>query len=504
MIIKGKARSGPAQLAAYLMRSDEHATILDPGIDEDDLHRDFMIWDVAGEGTRGEKTLYHCQIAPDPRYKLTPEQYLRSAQILAEDLGMANHPRRVVLHDGGGRPHLHVVFQRTDLDKMTLWDDSFNYVKHERASKRMALEFGHEIVPGKHAKRDRQKQPEFPRQDFSPDEAQRAKRTGKDLKKMKAELAALKAGSDSAPAFKAAVEDAGFILANGDRGYTLVDDRGEPYNLARQLKLKTGEVNKYMAAVSLDNLPTVEQAQELQTERRKTVSKSNVAKSDGQPEPEKQPEEKGVEASKFLPPQTTQQQPQPIQAPEDAELEALKKALAERQAKEVQKWADYHALELRRAEFDQEILYKSKTADFDAMQQQERDRLKSRHAEQRTGIKGIIDAIQNRWNPTLGAEKAKERRREIAQLKRRQEKERKDYLALLEQSRQLEIENLKERQALRNHDEELKRAKEQERYIREHHEAKHLREEIEAQRIQDELDRNDSLRDGPPPPKLGK
>src|SRR6185503_13512994 len=97
-----------------------------------------------------------------------------------------------------------------------------------------------------------------------------------------------------------------------------------------------------------------------------------------------------------------------------------------------------------------EILYNRKTADFAAMQQQEQDMLKVRHAEQRTGIKGIIDAIQNRWNPGLGAEKAKERRREIAQLKRRQDQERKDYLALLEQNRQLEIENLKERQSLRN------------------------------------------------------
>src|SRR4029077_1492999 len=117
--------------------------------------------------------------------------------------------------------------------------------------------------------------------------------------------------------------------------------------------------------------------------------------------------------------------PEPVQAQEDAELEALKKAIAERAAKEVQKWADFDAHELGQLEHELGILILGKTAAFDAIHSQERDALKSRHSEQRTGIKGIIDAIQNRWNPTLGAEKAKERRREIAQLKRRQEKERK-------------------------------------------------------------------------------
>ena len=126
-------------------------------------------------------------------------------------------------------------------------------------------------------------------------------------------------------------------------------------------------------------------------------------------------------------------------------------------------------------------------------------------AEQRTGIKGIIDAIQNRWNPGLGAEKAKQRRSEIAQLIRRQEKERKDYLALLEQIRQLELENLKERQALRSHDEALKRADEQERYIRDYHEAKRLSAELEQERQKrEELERDENLREGPPPPTLGK
>ena len=614
MIVKGKPRSGPEQLAEYLLRSDEDATVLELLYGDGDLKKAFIDWDAAGAATRGEKTLYHAQIAWETKYELDKNQCLRAVQILAEDLGMGNHPRAVVLHGGHGRPHIHVVFMRTDTETMTMWDDGRNYLKHEKASLRMEQEFGHDIIPGKHAKRDRKRQKDFPRAKLTADEAQYEERSGlskeqriaqisvlkamsengpafkaaleqagyllaqgergyivvdqkggqsvltrnvglkkkelesfmkgveldklptieeakeiqsgrrqavskvkaaaeraaaeqapqptrahEDLKKLKEELAAMKASADGPKAFKAAVEQAGFIIASGDRGYTLVDEKGEVYNLARQLKLKLAEVNEYMAPVPLASLPTVDQALAIQAERREAVSKSDVQQS-----PE-QPKEKGVEASKFLEGQTTQKQPEPIPAPEDAQLEALKKALAARQAQEVQKWAEYHAHELRTKEHELDIYYRDKLADFDALQQKERDNLSARLAEKRTGIKGIIEAIENRWNPTLAADKAKERRREIAQMKRRQEKERLDYVALQEQSHQLEIENLKERQALREHDEAIKRAGEEERYIREHREAQRLRAEIEAERQhEEELEHNESLRDGPPPPELGK
>jgi hypothetical protein len=604
------------------------------GVDANDRERTaaelteaFRDWQSSVEATqRGRDGLYHCEISPEARYArdMTKKAWLRLADIAGEELGLDGQPRAVVLHAGkDGRPHLHVVWQRTDLQKMKVISDAYNYIAHERASDRMEKEFGHDFIPGKHAKRDRKRQKDFPRAKLSQAEDQYQKRTGlskeqrlaeiaglkaasengpafkaaleeagyvlaqgdrhaktkdqrsyvvvdwkggqsvltrnvglnkvqidafmkgveldklptvqeakavqaerrkaiskvkaaaeraaaeqapqpassrDERKKLKEELAAMKATADGAQAFKAAIEQAGLILANGDRGYTLVDDQGEVYNLARQLKLKLAEVDEYMAPVALASLPTVEQAQAIQAERRETVSKSNA-----QVEAEAKPEEKGVEASGFLEAETPQQQPEPIQPQEDAALEALKKKLAARQAQEIEKWAGYHAHQLRQKEHELDIWYAEKVADFDAVQQQERDALNARLAEKRTGIKGIIDAIENRWNPTVAADKAKERRREIALLKRRQEKERVDYLALQEQSRQLEIENLKEQQALKRQDQARKHGEEWERYIREYHEGKRIAAETEARRRQEEeLERNESLRDGPPPPELGK
>ena|GEM_PF-660792 len=639
MIVKGASRSGPQQLAVYLMRVERYDTgepaellqldsIWSIGVEADDRERTaaqlveaFRDWQSAVELTKqGRDGLYHLEISPAPEYagKMTREEWLRSADLAGEELGLDGQNRAVVLHGGkDGRLHLHVVWQRTDVEKMKVISDAYNYVGHERASHRMELEFGHDFVPGKHAKRDRKKQPEFPREKLSQDEDQYQKRTGlqkegrvteimalraaaengpafkaaledagyvlakgdrgyvvvdskggqsvltrnvglkkkeleafmagvelaklptvqeakalqaerrraakkeapsekpkadlsaealakveeaapekserEELKKLKDDLTAIKASADSAQAFKSALEETGFILAKGERGYTLVDNDGTIHSLARQLKMRKADIEAYMAPVSLDTLPTVEQAQQLQAERRQAAEAA----------PE-QPKEKGVEASKFLPPQEAPKQPEAPQPQVDAELEKLKKDLAKRQADEMHKWAEYHAQQVRQLEFELDKLFAQKSADFDAIQQQERDALKARHAEKRKGIKGIMEAIENRWNPALAAEKAKERRREVAQLKRRQDQERKDYLALLEQNRQLEIENLKERQALRLQDEQRKHNEERERYIRDHEAAKRLREQIIADQLKEELERNESLRDGPPPPKLGK
>jgi hypothetical protein len=489
MIVKGKARSGPAQLAAYLMRADdgERATILDWGVDEDGLYRDFMTWHVAGEATRGEKTLYHVQIAPDPRYKMTREEYLRGAEILAEELGMKDQPRRIVLHDGGDKPHAHVVFQRTELDTMTMWDDSFNYVKHERASKRMALEFGHEIVPGKHAKRDREKQPEFPRAELTTDEAQQEKRTGLSKADRVAQITALYQSADNGPALKAALEDAGYMLAKGDRGYVVVDQAGGQSVLTRNTGLKKKELEAFMRGVPLDSLPTVEEAKALQKQQRERQPAAPEPAA-AAPEPEKP---QGVEASKFLQPKPVEE-PAPVPAAQkDPELAAILKSLADRQEEEARKYRELHAHQLRQQEYDLDRELKGKLDNFEAIQNEQRQALKDRHAEKRSGLGGFIDALQSRLNPVAAAEQAKERRRERQQLERRLQKERKDYLALLEQTKELEIENLKERQARDMRDLDRRNGEEKDRYVREHEEAKRILAELQEQQRQEALRRND-------------
>ena len=128
---------------------------------------------------------------------MTPAQWARAVEVLEKELGLEGQPRAVVLHEKHGREHIHVVWARTDLDTMTMRSDSMNFAAHERASQALELEFGHEAVPGKHAKRDREKQPEFPKAEVHHDEWQQAERAGISIEERRAQLAALQRASDN-------------------------------------------------------------------------------------------------------------------------------------------------------------------------------------------------------------------------------------------------------------------------------------------------------------------
>lgn len=270
MIAKGKARSGPGQLAAYLLRTTngERPTVLYLEYGNDDLKMALIEWDSIGELTNGKHTLYHAQISPEAKYEMTPAQWGQAAAILVEELGMKGHPYAVILHAGGDKPHIHVVIMRTDMETMTLWDDSFNYVKHERASQRMEITFNHAPVPGKHGKRNREAQPEFPRSQLNHSQGQEEKRTGLKIEDRKAEITGLHAGAADGPAFKAALEEAGYRLARGDRGYVVVDRAGGHSVLSRNIEgFKKKDVDRFMAGIALDTLPTIKEAQQLQKNR---------------------------------------------------------------------------------------------------------------------------------------------------------------------------------------------------------------------------------------------
>jgi hypothetical protein len=193
MIIKGTSRGNPKQLAAHLLRADtnERIEILELNSPTDDLGETFREWQTLTTATAGSKGLYHANISPDAGYAMTPEQWERAADVLADKLGLSNQPRTIVLHEKDGREHIHVVWQRTDTDTMTLVSDSWNYPAHEEASLALEKEFGHDIVPGKHAKRDRDKQPEFPRAETNHAEWQQAERAGLDPAERKEQITAL-------------------------------------------------------------------------------------------------------------------------------------------------------------------------------------------------------------------------------------------------------------------------------------------------------------------------
>lgn len=271
MIIKGASRAGPRQLSRHLARTDtnERVEVLELHSPTASLHEAFRDWQTLADGTRGTKGLYHANIDPDARYDMTPEQWTRAVDVLEEELGLQGQPRAVVLHEKNGRQHIHVVWQRTDIDTMTLRSDSHNFKAHERASFRLEEEFGHEHVPGKHAKRDRDAQPELPSSDITHAEWQQSERSGIDPRARKAEITALYQASDTGSAFRSALDEAGYVLARGDRrDFVLIDQHGDVLSLRRQIAgISAKDLRAFMADVPQQAVPDVATARAAQQER---------------------------------------------------------------------------------------------------------------------------------------------------------------------------------------------------------------------------------------------
>lgn len=467
MIIKGGSRSGPEQLARHLQRLDtnEQVTILELQSLNSDLAEAFRDWQTLVEGTHGTKGLYHANIDPAEQYTLTTEQWLHAVEVLEKELGFEGQDRAVLLHKKYGREHLHVVWQRTDIDTMTLRSDSQNYQAHERASKALELEFGHEPVPGKHAKRDRKKQGEFPRAETDHAEWQQAERTGISAAERKNQVTALKQASDGAAAFKAALEDQGYIVAKGRRDFVLVDQMGNVYSLARQIRgIRTAELREFMKGI---NLPTVEQAKETQKEMLKQAEASAV----------------------------TESAPDPVQAQSEAqrkdETEALRQAMADRHEEETRRLVETHKAELNllRQTLDADTREKLDRLDATHKAQVEAQRLR---LQQEQAPAGIFDVVQDFFSPARAVKREADIRREQDQLVARQKQERNEYAAVLQQTTELETGNMTERQALALHDHAIKGEEDLERYLREREAARQLQAELKEQERQreEELTRN--------------
>ncbi len=509
MIIKGGSRAAPGQLAWHLQRLDtnDKVEILELQFPTTNLAEAFRDWQTISEGTRGTKGLYHANIDPAKDYTMTREQWQHAVDLLEKELKLEGQPRAVVMHEKLGREHIHVVWARTDIDTMTLCSDSQNYMAHERASQRLENEFGHEPVPGKHAKRDREKQPEFPRAEANQAEWQQGERTGIDPAARKDQITALKEASDNAQAFKVALEEQGYILAKGDRrDFVIVDETGSIHSLGRQVRdIKASELRAFMKSIDRETLPTAAEAKDLQQQRQQEQPPQQQPQ---QPEP---PPEPPAGPSSEPPPQQSQQQEsreeehhpedkpadtssEPAPDPAQARAEALRKALAERQAEEGR-----NLVESQRAEMDQLRQFldretREKLDYYDANHRAQTEALRREQKEASSGLAGFMDSVQDFFNPARAAERKAERQREVQQLADRLKQERDDYVALIQQSNALEIHNREELHALRLHDLEVKGAEERERYLREQELARKLEAENEERERQLALQR---ARDGP-------
>jgi hypothetical protein len=269
MIIKGKSRAGPGSLAAHLGNAEknERVSLIETrGTVAQDLRGALVEMDAVAAGTRCEKPLYHAAISPEQPHRLTPEQRIDAIDALEKKMGLEGHARVVVLHEKLGREHLHIVWSRIDLEKMRSVSDSHNYRRHEEVARDLERRFGHTRVQGAHAEREGVRRPN---RTPSRAELRQEERTGIKDRDVRAEVTEAYRSSDGALAFKAALEERGYILAQGDRrDFVVVDSAGGIHSLARRIEdVRAAELRAYMTPIERASLPTADHAKEAQLAR---------------------------------------------------------------------------------------------------------------------------------------------------------------------------------------------------------------------------------------------
>jgi hypothetical protein len=218
-----------------------------------------MKWVAAGSRSQGN-FMYQANINPYDHEHLTDEQWAQAVDTLEKNLGLEGHQRVVVEHVKEGRQHFHIMWNRVDVDTMRVVDARGNWKIHEATQAELEAAFDLTPTPAKNPDR-------APAAELW--ELRAAARTGIDRDEVRNELTALWRASDSGQAFKAAIEERGYVLARGDKAdFCVVDHAGNAPNLVRRLDgVRTAEMRAQMADVDREKLPSVAAARQAQQER---------------------------------------------------------------------------------------------------------------------------------------------------------------------------------------------------------------------------------------------
>ena len=265
MIVKGNSYSSASFWSMHLMRRDtnEEVRVVEMrGLTADTVRDALYEMRAIGQGAGVEKAFYIVSLNTKADEPLTPEQWSWAADRVERELGFEGQARFIVEHtkagaDGVARTHQHIAWLRIDVDTMRGISDSHNYRKHEIAARAIEQEF--DLTPVESTlTRDKATVERVGRRPGS-DETFRAMDSGIDPEAVKREITALWHASDNCQAFRAALEDAGYILARGDRrDFCIVDPAGDEHSLGKRLVgARAADVRAYMAEVDRGSLPAL-------------------------------------------------------------------------------------------------------------------------------------------------------------------------------------------------------------------------------------------------------
>lgn len=233
-IVKGKARSAGRQLATYLLSMKENEMVRIIDLDGQMNFQDWELKTLLGDFTlnekltRGRKGIYHATIRPEQTVSMTmtDDEWMECVDILSDALKFSNQRKAVVMHEKQGWRHIHIAYERVDLEKRKMLSIDNDYAKQTKARKKIAQRFDMRQTPEINANR----------------------------KKIKEELTALWRKTDDDKGFLRMAKQQGYTIARGfdKQEFVVIDKTGRSFELRRHLdKVRIKEVRERFASTKL-------------------------------------------------------------------------------------------------------------------------------------------------------------------------------------------------------------------------------------------------------------
>ena len=262
MILKGSQRGGALQLARHLLRTDEndHVEVHElRGFSAETLTGALQETVAIAKGTRCQQLLFSLSLNPPENESVPVEVFEDAISKVEQKLGLENQARAIVFHEKDGRRHAHAVWSRIDVEEMKAINLPHYKLKLKDLSKELFLEHGWRLPEGLQDKTQRNPL------NFTREEWQQAKRAGQDPRALKSLFQECWSVSDNQASFARALEERGFYLAQGRRGFVALDYRGEIYAVSKWTGQKAKDVRARLGDPS--TLPIADQTKEMIAQR---------------------------------------------------------------------------------------------------------------------------------------------------------------------------------------------------------------------------------------------
>ncbi|MDJ1008790.1 MAG: relaxase [Paracoccaceae bacterium] len=259
MLFVGNQRGGATDLAQHLMKDDNERVEIHEvrGFASKDLASAFRESYAISRATKCKQHLFSLSVNAPPIEDALDDDFIDAINRAERCLGLDGQPRAIVFHekegrDGQLRRHAHAVWSRIDAEEMKAKQMSFSKTKLMELSRELYLEKDWRMPPGMLHKPDRD-----PRK-FTLEQWQQAKRAKKDPEKIIGIFQDCWSVSDSAASFGHALQEHGYILAQGRRGFVGVDHNGEVYAVSKWTKKRAKDVREKLG--DHKSLQSVDQA----------------------------------------------------------------------------------------------------------------------------------------------------------------------------------------------------------------------------------------------------